>query len=262
VLSEIDIHIHQEAEAQASGPGPIVLPAGAYHSEYWLMNGRAGPDSMAADGTDILPYQPYGSLTRMHPGERLLVRVVGAGREMHPFHTHGNHVRLLARDARMLLTDTNDLAGPLLFTIPSLPGGTADGIFTWTGKDLGWDMYDSSTAHNCVDLENNTTGAATPDGYADATSDYPWEWCADHGKPIPVTLPSLSSLAFGGFYSGSPYLAALGSLPPGEGGLNPGAGFAYMWHSHTERELVNNDVFPGGMLTMLIVEGPNVEIVE
>ena len=61
-------------------------------------------------------------------------------------------------------------------------------------------------------------------------------------------------LAFGGFYSGSPYLGALGSLPPGEGGLNPNAGFSYMWHSHTEREMVNNDVFPGGMMTMLIIE--------
>jgi hypothetical protein len=27
-----------------------------------------------------------------------------------------------------------------------------------------------------------------------------------------------------------------------------------MWHSHTERELTNYDVFPGGMMTMLIVE--------
>ena len=44
--------------------------------------------------------------------------------------------------------------------------------------------------------------------------------------------------------------------------MNPGAGFAYMWHSHTERELVNNDVFPGGMMTMLIVEGPGIPIVE
>ncbi len=81
-------------------------------------------------------------------------------------------------------------------------------------------------------------------------------------EPIPVTLPSLSSLAFGGFYSGSPYLGALGSLPPGEGGLNPNAGFTYMWHSHNERELVNNDVFPGGMMTMLIVEAPGVTIIE
>lgn len=258
LLSEIDIDIHQAAEAQISGTDPIVLPAGAYQSEYWLMNGRAGPDSMAADGTEILPYQPYGSLTRMHPGERVLVRVVGAGREMHPFHTHGNHVRLLARDGRMLLTDGGVLAGPELFTIPTLPGGTADAIFTWTGEELGWDMYEANSTvtdpdgtireHNCLDADG--------DGFADADSDYPWEWCADHNEEIPVTLPSLSSLAFGGFYSGSPYLGAMGSLPPGEGGLNPWGGFAYMWHSHTERELVNNDVFPGGMMTMLIVEAP------
>ena len=67
-------------------------------------------------------------------------------------------------------------------------------------------------------------------------------------------------LAFGGFYSGSPYLGTLGSLPPGEGGLNPNGGFSYMWHSHTEKELVNYDIFPGGMMTIMIVEPPNTVI--
>ena len=52
----------------------------------------------------------------------------------------------------------------------------------------------------------------------------------------------------------------LGSLPPGEGGLNPDAGFTFIWHSHTERELVNNDLFPGGMMTFMIVEAPWVTI--
>ena len=84
-------------------------------------------------------------MTRMHPGERLLLRVVGAGRDMHPFHTHGNHARVLARDGRLLLsaTDATSSPGPLLFTIPSVPGGTVDAIFEWTGKDLGWDIYGS-----------------------------------------------------------------------------------------------------------------------
>jgi FtsP/CotA-like multicopper oxidase with cupredoxin domain len=45
-------------------------------------------------------------------------------------------------------------------------------------------------------------------------------------------------------------------LPPGQGGLNPSAGYTYMWHSHTEKEITNFDVFPGGMMTMLIVEAP------
>jgi hypothetical protein len=33
-----------------------------------------------------------------------------------------------------------------------------------------------------------------------------------------------------------------------------------MWHSHTEKELTNFDVFPGGMMTMLIIEPPGVPI--
>ena len=257
LLSEIDLHIHQAAELQVGGAGPIVLPAGAYHSEYWLLNGRAGPDTMAGPGRAIQPHQPYNILPRMHPGEKLLIRLVSAGREMHPFHTHGNHARVLARDGGLLTTGpdgSGGLAGPLVFTIPSVPGGTVDAIFEWTGKDLGWDMF----GHTATD---GSVCTPDPDGYHSVVGAPNFgEWCADHAEPIPVTLPSLSSLAFGGFYSGSPYLGALGSLPPGEGGLNPNAGFTYMWHSHNERELVNNDVFPGGMMTMLIVEAPGVVI--
>jgi len=258
LLSEIDLDIHEAVQLQIAGPGPIEIGFGPFATEYWLINGRAAPDTMAAAGTDVLPYQPYNSFPRMHAGERVLMRVVSAGRELHPFHHHGNHARVIARDGRMLLSastaNPTALAGPLVFTIPSIPGGTTDAIFEWTGKDLGWDMYGHEDG-DCTDLVNNNdpVGDPTPDGYADAGPNK-WEWCEDHLKPIPVELPALSSLAFGGFYSGSPYLGALGSLPPGEGGLNPNGGFAYMWHSHTEREIVNNDVFPGGMLTMLIVE--------
>ncbi len=257
LLSEIDIDVHWMAELQAAGPGPIDIGTGSFGSEYWLLNGRAGPDTMAGAGTAVLPTQPYNSLPRMHPGERLLMRVVGAGREMHPFHHHGNHARVIARDGRLLVSATNpaELAGPLLFTIPSLPGGTVDSVFQWTGKDLGWDIYGHAAGDGiaCVDTDS--------DGYDDEDgSDNDWEWCADHERPIPVELPNPNSLAFGGFYSGSPFLGALGTLPPGEGGLNPNAGYTYMWHSHNERELVNNDVFPGGMMTMLIIEAPWVVI--
>ena len=73
-------------------------------------------------------------------------------------------------------------------------------------------------------------------------------------------MPEQFSLAFGGFWSGSPFLGTVALLPPGEGGLNPNAGYTYMWHSHTEKEIINFDVFPGGMMTMLIVEPMSVPI--
>jgi FtsP/CotA-like multicopper oxidase with cupredoxin domain len=256
LLSEIAIKIHQAAELQAGGAGPINVTTEPYHSEYWLINGRAAPDTMAAAGTGLLPTQPYNCLPRMHPGERLLLRVLGANHQLHPFHHHGNHTRVLARDGNLLLsaTDPTKLAGPRLFTIPTAPGETTDAIFEWTGKDLGWDMY----GHQVGDGSICTPDA---DGYHSGVADPNYrEWCADHNRPIPVTLPDLSVLTFGGFWSGSPYLGDLGSLPPGEGGLNPTAGFTFMWHSHSERELTNNDVFPGGLMTMLIIEAPSVDI--
>jgi hypothetical protein len=142
------------------------------------------------------------------------------------------------------------------YTLNSVPGSTQDLIFNWTGEGMGWDIHNSESPHGtCVsgvggdDAVNNRTGAGTPDGFHDTT----WEYCADHGKPLPVVLPESQDLGFGGFYGGSPYLGDVGSLPVGEGGLNPWGGMVFMWHSHSERALTNNDIFPGGMLTMMIV---------
>jgi manganese oxidase len=246
VLSEIDLEVHRAVEAQAGGTGPIQVATTPYDPEYWLINGRCAPDTMAVGRLDTLPHQPYDALTEMYPGEKLLLRIVGAGRQGHPFHTHANHSRLLARDGQLIAKPDGTLMGPLLFTVSSIPGGTADSLFEWEGKDLGWDIY--GVPHLNPQMKSGCADAG--DGYDADTH----EWCADHGKKIPVVLPELQQLTFGGFWSGSPYLGVLGSLPPGEGGLNPDAGFTYMWHSHNEREIVNNDIFPGGMMTMLVIK--------
>lgn len=255
LLSEIDPRVHQWVEEF----GPSAIAATNYLPDYlpvlWFINGRAAPDTLSAAGVPWLPHQPYNSLPRMHPGEKVLMRVIGGGRDLHPFHHHGNHARVIAQDGRMLASSPG--RGPDLsyevFTIQSLPGGTFDAIFEWTGKGLGWDIYGNEDvgpefAHTCID------------GDGDDLDDTTAEYCPDHYKPIPVTLPGNKELTFGGFYSGSPYMGLLGSLPPGEGGLNPNGGYTYMWHSHTEKEIVNYDIFPGGMLTMLIIEAPGVPI--
>ena len=193
----------------------------------------------------------------MHPGDKLLMRVVGAGRDKHPFHHHGEHASIIAVDGRML--ESAPGMGPDLrtsvFTTPSIPGKTSDGIFEWTGAGLNWDIYGGTDvwpemAHSC-------NGSTEPSpGFDSVTNEY----CPDHGKVFPVVLPEKLDLGFGGWWSGSPYLGSLGALPPGEGGLNPNGGFSFMWHSHTEKELANYDIFPGGMLTMMIIEAYNVII--
>ena len=256
LLTEMDFQVHEQVSINiAAGlPPETGIDSANFSSEYWFINGRASPDTMmpAGTGTPWMPTQPYNALPRMHPGERLLMRVIGGGRDLHPLHHHGNNSWTIARDGR-LLESVAGSGNPDLavsdFTLKVVPGSTYDAIFEWTGKGLGWDIY-GTVAMNPHDCNPDA------DGYDVVTR----EWCDDHDKPIPVALPSQQDLAFGGFWSGSPYLGAAGALPPGEGGLNMNAGYFHMWHSHTEKEITNNDIFPGGMMTMVIIEPPSVDI--
>jgi hypothetical protein len=101
----------------------------------------------------------------------------------------------------------------------------------------------------------------------------------------PATLPDPNIFTNGAWYGGTPYLGpdatvraggtqqclsvangaptganAPGSpcstLQPSNIQANPAneRGWAYMWHSHNEREITTNNVFPGGMLMMMLVD--------
>ena len=229
LLTEMDDKIHSLVEQNRMSE----VDTTKRFPVYWFMNGRTGPDTMVATNVSWLPSQPYDCMPMFHPGQRVLMRVIGGGSDPHPLHHHGNNSTVIARNGRMLASAPGN--GPDLsesaFTIQSVPGETVDAIFSWTGEKLGWDIY----GHKPEDpLE-------------------PFEYAPDHGKPFPVTLPVNERLTFGQHYSGSPFLGLAGSLPPGQGGFNPMNGYMYMWHSHNEKEIVNNDLFPGGMMTMAMI---------
>jgi FtsP/CotA-like multicopper oxidase with cupredoxin domain len=183
---------------------------------------------------------------------------------------------MLSPSATPAPTDT-PLAGPLLFTTTTTPGQAMDGIFYWTGKGLNWDAFGHTDDPSKPDAAATCT--ADVNGYytSDPTAQNYYEWCADHNKPLeehpfgnvgsggPVTLPDANILAQGPWYGGSPYLGpdaagrAVGPTPiPPSGTVanDPGAeaGFAFMWHSHNERELTTNNAFPGGMMMMMLVD--------
>jgi hypothetical protein len=271
-FAEMSSRVHNAVQAQAqactAAPcAPIAVTMEPYRPNYFLINGRSMPDLMDAPYAAGYPHQPYNGNPQMHPGERMLMRVIGQGRWQHPFHFHGNHARVLARDGNALLSQTlasdptqSKSAGPLLFTIATVSGQSVDAVFTWTGQGLNWDAYGSDAAtqaHTC-------NGKALPATPGDPTAQSPGvfdtvthEYCADHGKPIPVTPPDPTIVANGQWYGGTPYIGLNGfvstNLAPGTLNQNPGAGYAYMWHSHNEREITTNDVFPGGMMMMMIV---------
>jgi FtsP/CotA-like multicopper oxidase with cupredoxin domain len=301
-FSEIDPLIHRQAEAQVAAAGnctvgnpgcSLTVPTEPYHPAYFMINGRSMPDDMDPNYAQQYPHQPYNGDPHMHPGELTLVRIIGQGRWQHPFHEHGNHVRILARDGNLIRTpDGSALAGPLLFTTTTTPGLAMDGIYYWTAKGLNWDAY----GHNPTSKDPSAKLPCTPDGNGYNTSDPTainyFEWCQDHNKPLqvapfgdvgaggPATLPDPNIFANGAWYGGSPYLGpnatsratgcttgaqantpgscgGTGSTPPsGTIANSPGdeAGFAFMWHSHNEREITTNNIFPGGMLMMMLVD--------
>ena len=303
-FSEMDPNIHRQAEAQVAAANcstgsnrcSLNVPTEPYHPAYFMINGRSMPDDMEPNYASQYPHQPYNGDPHMHPGELVLLRIIGQGRWQHPFHEHGNHVRILGRDGNLILASTSatetNLAGPLLFTTTTTPGVAMDGIFYWTAKGLNWDAY----GHNSADpAGTNATLPCTPDanGYNTGTPgaiNY-FEWCQDHEKPLqvapfgdvgaggPATLPDPNIFTNGAWYGGSPYLGpdattratgcssdprsnpascgTTGTTPPsGTIANSPSseAGFAFMWHSHNEREITTNNAFPGGMLMMMLVD--------
>jgi FtsP/CotA-like multicopper oxidase with cupredoxin domain len=180
------------------------------------------------------------------------------------------------------------LAGPLMFNTDTTPGEAFDGIFYFTGRGLNWDPY----GHHPAGASNDPLASlpCTPDanGYNSSapTAINFMEWCQDHNKPVqvapfgdvaaggPATLPDPNVLTNGAWYGGTPYLgpdaslraampacdttanANCTTLQPSNVQANPPneRGWAFMWHSHNEREITTNNVFPGGMLMMMLVD--------
>lgn len=303
--SEIDPRIHRQVEdqlkligscstgGQFSCPTSLNVVTEPYRPVYFLINGRSMPDNMDANYAPNYPNQPYNANPHMHPGELVLVRYMGQGHWQHPFHEHGNHVRVLGRDGNLLLSQTTPTTGPTLlagrmeFNTDVTPGQADEGIFYWSGKGLGWDIF----AHTATNTGNPTctpdangyyttaSGASIPTyagGIMTGGSANYYEWCADHNHPLeinpvgqvggggPMTLPDPLIVSNGLWYNGTPYMgpdAVLRSrgpspLPPGSASQNPTpeSGIAFMWHSHNEREITTSDVFPGGMLMMMLVD--------
>jgi len=343
--SEMDLNIHRAAQAQVAALAAggcavgtnaatgvtcrLEVPTEPYHPAYFLINGRSMPDLMDPNYDSPYPHQPYNGNPHMHPGEQVLLRVVGQGRWQHPFHEHANHVRILARDGNLVLTpDGKSLAGLLMFNTDTTPGQAFDGIFYFSGRGLNWDMFGHNPSSNdplaklgCTPdaygyntgfPATDTTYSTTPLATVAAAVNY-YEWCQDHNKPVeanpfgdvpsggPATLPNPNIFTNGAWYGGSPYFGpdatlrsdtslrndgngtagALSGCTTGATVVQPGTtpatsnptpnctnlqpsntqanpanerGWAFMWHSHNEREITTNNVFPGGMLMMMLVD--------
>jgi len=113
-----------------------------YDPSFWLLNGRAYPDTLAANGDPTstaggrLQYQPISSLVRCNAGDRVLLRFANLGYQNHEMSVDNIDLTIVAKDAALLVgrdgthnyltTNTIDI-GPgesrdVIFTAPSAPG--------------------------------------------------------------------------------------------------------------------------------------------
>ena len=222
LLSQSDPALHRAVERNQ----PFDMKA--YHARYWFVNGRSFPDTIAPNNAAWLPTQPYSSLVEFQPhstdpgnpfNKPSLVRYLSTGPVTYPFHPHGNHGRVIARDGQALQGPAGQDLSYEKYTVAVGPGQTADATYTWTDVD-GWN----------------------PDT-----------------KPIPVAIPPLANLLFkdnATWYSGSPYLGYKGPLPVGVTSYNECGEYYFMMHSHALYQITNFGIAGGGMLTLMRVDPP------
>jgi hypothetical protein len=113
VLGEIDPDLNAD---------PFNFDLLDYNPTYWLLNGRAYPDTLAPGDTNIPPLtsQPYSSLIAVNAGETVQVRYVNAASIHHTMSLLGLRQTIVAKDADADPNSTDGVAE----TIPS--GQTTD----------------------------------------------------------------------------------------------------------------------------------------
>jgi FtsP/CotA-like multicopper oxidase with cupredoxin domain len=224
LLSEVDPYQHQAWEM---GTGAN-FNMNNYRARYWLINGRGFPDSIADNNAPWLATQPYGALALIHPfntdtgaganyhPQPALERFINVGTEEYPFHPHGQNGLVIGRDGYPLEGAAGQDLSMEKFAVNIGPGQTWDVVFKW---------YDA-------------------EGYNPTT------------KPVPSTSPDLVNIMLGMFYSGSPYLGQMETLPPGANTLNQCGEYYIISHNHALFQLDAFGQVMSGPITYLRVDPP------
>ena len=219
LLTEMNPAVHWQVYTQVFGNQTVTVDTTTIRPSMWFINGRNAPDTMLEEYVFWLPTQPYNALPRMHPGERLLMRVINAGRDLHPFHHHGNHATPIA------VTGASSQAWPAAAE-PDLAGlHGAFGARPNHGPDLSSGPARASAGTSTEQLRSIRTPVMARTSRRTQSIRSPRSGVLDHNKPLPVTVGGLLDLSFGESYSGSPYLGMTGSLPQGHPGLNTTGGY-------------------------------------
>lgn len=227
LLSDIDPAFHLAVERNRSFSLANLKP------RYFLINGRAMPDTIAPNNAPWLPSQPYGAMVHIQPKpldagadyRPALIRYVNVGSSTFPFHPHGNDQRVIGKDAYALVAFGGSDESYEKFLIDLGPGQTVDTTLAWTNID----QY--------------------------APDDDPND---DVHPDVPVDLPPLQDqiVTPDTWFSESPYLGYLNDLPAGVTSNNQCGEYYHVAHSHALQQATNYGAAFGGMMTLIRIDPP------
>ncbi len=243
VLSDVDSDLHQALDHGK----PYEMTA--FTPRYWFINGRSMPDTIAPNGAEWLPAQPYSGLVHVLPladGAQLTrtdpvthvvtnlglphtvlngydplpvaVRYFNASETAHPFHPHAADTLVHGVDGAPLVANGTDL----------------------------------TINHYVIEIAANQTIDST------------WFWKDTHGwdpatNPIPVPTHDFRDTRYtvgNSWFGGSPYLGKQDDLPMGITSFNECGEYYHVAHSHAVNEATTFGAAMGGMLTLYRIDPP------
>jgi FtsP/CotA-like multicopper oxidase with cupredoxin domain len=155
-----------------------------YKAQYWVINGRAYPDTILPDGDGSILQQPISSLVRATEGDHVLLRIANLGYEQHAMILPGITMKVVGEDATLL----RGPAGYSLYydtdTLYIGPGEARDVLFTAPAY-VGPGAYDTYYFKNRSYQKLVNPGAPGPGGMMTEVHVYP----AGASLPPQTTYP-------------------------------------------------------------------------
>jgi len=219
LLSEVDPYQHYAWEAGLLQGSNYNL--NNYRARYWLINGRGFPDSIADNNATWLPTQPYGALARIYPYDAAT----------HPYPAVERFINVGSEEYPFHPHGQNGL-------VIGRDGYALEGP---AGQDLSFEKFD-------VNIGPGQTWDVL----------FKWHDAENYSpaNPVQVTLPDLTNLTIGMFYSGSPYLGQMETMPPGISTLNQCGEYYIISHNHALFQLDAFGQTMSGPITYLRIDPP------
>lgn len=221
-----------------------------YKPDYWLVNGRAFPDTLlphpqtpSPGSNPHLTQINYESYVHVKTGQNFLLRMINLGYQVVPWHIHGWHFRIAGKDAHLspfleLSAELkNYLKHPVQehgFTVSIGSGETYDLLLTADDKRPVYRNYIVNGQDGLPSLCSQLSKLAATD--PDSIADIPTE---------PVHCPDPNTVNY----------IEICNQPAG----NPSDQFFpqfYPMHNHDDYKVTNNGSYPGGQLTYIQTDAP------